>query len=444
MYEMEVLPQKVVEPRIVVLKTRLDYDTVRLQVEGSKRNFFKKLGFLKPKANQIVLINSEKYYEPYIIVGGKYSLDYCRKHTFSVEIKNQTREVYLAGQKFKVISSKSGKQLKQVIKLEGEDYAHYEKESFFVLDRMRREISPKNFSFAPYDMKLNGTSDIDLNLRKVRISINEIIELVRSRIANRPSDLAEIIKEFFEITENSIVYRPFFEFTFHNTKANNFTTLRVDGISGEQFIYKFENENTQMFLSNSNIETGVNLDNIKKTVFPKESDQLNNKNKSKKMGSNIEGTVKHSASNPQSKKTSDEINALKFPAFVAGEVFLVGDNLTAIVGDMEIPTGTTINDTLVVKGNLKIGDNCRLFRKVKVLGDVLVGLNTVIDGDIISGGNVIIGVGSIVGGSIKVSGKIKIDENVVVGKKLKENLDLPKDAFDLQTIAKINNEKVLA
>jgi carbonic anhydrase/acetyltransferase-like protein (isoleucine patch superfamily) len=416
---------------------------VRLQAETIKQNFFAKLGFLKPKVEDIQLVGSEKYYEPYIVIGGKYSLDYCRKHTFKIEVEKQTREIFIGGQKYEVLASKSEKKLKQVIKLEGEDYAHYEKESFFVLDRMRREISLENFSFAPYDMQLKGASDLDLNLRKVRISVNEIIELVRSRIAKRPPDLAEIIKEFFEITENTIVYRPFFEFTFHNKKANKYATLRVDGVSGEQFVYKFENDNSKMFLSNSNMETGLDFDKIRKNVFSEGSNQSNSKITSKMPKSNSIDAAIQSEKKTQIPSTSDEIVALKFPAYVTGEVFLVGDNLTAVVGDLEIPSGTTVNDALVVKGKLTIGDNCRLFRRIKVLGNIFVGMSTVINDDIISGGNVVIGSCSVVGGSIKAAGRVEISKNVVVGKKLKENLALPKDSFDLQTIFNLRKEEVL-
>jgi hypothetical protein len=443
MYQIEVLPQKVVEPKIVVLKTHLDSNMVRLQVEGFKQDFFKKFGFLKPKANEITLVNSEKYFEPFIVLGGKYSVDYCRKHNFNLEIKKQTREVYIAGQKFEVLSSDIENGPKQVIKLVGEDYAHYEKESFFILDRMRREISPKSFPFAPYDLQLNGASDIDLNLRKIRISVNEVIDLVRSRLAKRPADLAEIIKEIFEITENTIVYKPFFEFTYHNKKTNKYVTVRVNGVSGDRAIYKFENENTGMFLSNSNIETGSDFNNIKETVFVRSSDQLNNKKKSKLLTSDFAKFTNPSGDKKQVFKRSEEIVVLKFPAYVTGEVFLVGDNLIAIVGDMEIPSGTTVNDSLVVKGTLRIGDNCHLLRKAKVLGDILIGVDTVIEGDIVSGGNVIIGSNSVVAGWVKASGRIEINENVVIGKKLKENLDLPKDSFDLQTIANFGKENVL-
>ena len=109
---------------------------------------------------------------------------------------------------------------------------------------------------------------------------------------------------------------------------------------------------------------------------------------------NLEKPDKISENQPPVGKACDENVTLKFPAYVSGEVFLVGNNVTAVVGDLELPSGTTVNETLVVKGMLKIGDNCRLFKKVKVLGDVIVGIGTVIDGDVISGGNIVLGSGS--------------------------------------------------
>ena len=247
--EIEVLAQKIAKTKTVVLKTRLDSTVVRLHIEGLKQNFFTKLGFLKPKTEDVKLIGFEKYYEPYIVIGGKYSLDYCRKHEFNVKVKKHSKEVFIAGKKFSPVASKLGKKLENMIHLEGEEYAHYEKETFFVLDKLRREILPESFSFAPYEVQLEGTVDDSLNLRKVSISVDEVIELLRSRIAKRPSDLAEIIRELFEINENMLVYRPFFELTFHNIKTSRCLSLRVDGVTGEAAQYKLEKKKKQWITS---------------------------------------------------------------------------------------------------------------------------------------------------------------------------------------------------
>lgn len=443
MYKIEILPQKVVEPKVMVLKTRLDSKMIRLQVEEIKQKIFRKFRLIKPKLKDIKLVNSEKYFEPYIVIGGKYSLDYCRRHAFNLEVKNQTKEIYIAGQKFEVLPT-SGDDAKQIIKLEGEDYAHYETESFFVLDRMRREISPETFSFAPYEKQIEEKSEIALNLKKIRLSKSEVIDIVRSKIAKRPHDLGEIIKEIFEITENTIVYRPFFEFTFHNKQSKKYATIRIDGITGEKSIYKFKNEKTNRFLSNLSLETLNEINTYHTNEFNEKNKRVTDKKIISSQKSNFRENKINSFQERIERKRSDEIIALKFPAYISGEVFMVGDNLTAVIGDMEIPSRTTVPDTLVVKGTLRIGDNCHLFKKAKVLGDISVGIGTVIEGDIVSGSNVVLGSNSVIGGSVKASGRIDIHNNVVIGKKLKENLKIPHDSFDLQAIVNFEKEETVA
>lgn len=438
--EIEVIPQKMVDSKTVVLKTRFDSNVARLQAERLKQKFFVKLGFFKPKEEEIQLVGSEKYYEPYLVIGGKYSLDYCKKHSFSVEVEKTTKEIFVAGTKFKPTASETDKNPNQMIRLEGEEHAHYEKETFFVLDRLRREISPERFSFAPYEVQLEGAADVNLNLRKISISNDEIIELLRSRIARRPPDLVSIIREIFEIKENTIVYRPFFEFTFHNAKTKKYVTLQVDGISGDKVLYKFDIRNTQMFSSNSSFYS---------TSFSKTETKPISANSKQQFPSQSSDSPETTSSDPnqfpefqsQEKDASVENVTLNFPANILGEVFAVGDNVTAVVGDLEIPSGVTVNDTLVVKGNLKIGDNCRLSRKAKVLGDIKVGTNTTIDGDLISGGNVIIGSNSEVGGSIKAAGKVKFGGSVMVGKATNKRSDGVQKSFDLSMIVDYEREK---
>jgi predicted acyltransferase (DUF342 family) len=105
--------------------------------------------------------------------------------------------------------------------------------------------------------------------------------------------------------------------------------------------------------------------------------------------------------------TSENDEIPDFPADIKGEVFTVGDNVTAIIGDLEIPSRTNTNELLVVKGNLKIGDRCRVSRKLKALGNITIGSETIIEDNLVSGGNVIIGSNSVIHGSIKAAGKIQ-------------------------------------
>lgn len=438
--EIEIIPQNMVEGKTVVLKARFDSDIVRLQAERLKRKFFTKLGFFKPKEEEIQLVGYEKYYEPYIVIGGKYSLDYCKKHAFSIEVEKTTREVFIEGVKYKAKASKAGKSLDQMIHLEGEEHAHYEKETFFILDRLRREISPDRFSFAPYEVQLKETANI--NNRKISISTNEITDFLRSKIAKRPSDLVSIIREFFEITENMIVYRPFFEFTFNNTKTKEYVTLQIDGISGDKVLCKFDARNTSMFSADLNQhcnDFGVN----KTKMFSDHSKQHSYRPSCNLPETSISEPKQSSEFKSEEPTASVENLTLDFSADISGEVFTVGDNVTAVVGDLEIPSEVNVNDTLVVKGRLKIGDRCTLARRVKVLGDITVGINTVINGDIISGGNVTLGSNSTVRGCVKAAGRVKFGENVLVGKEIASRSDRSKEPFNLEMIVESEREKAL-
>jgi predicted acyltransferase (DUF342 family) len=147
-----------------------------------------------------------------------------------------------------------------------------------------------------------------------------------------------------------------------------------------------------------------------------------------------------------STQPSDENLSLKeevsdFPADIRAEVFTVGDNVTAVIGDLEIPSGTNINELLVVKGTLKIGDRCRIARKLKALGDIIVGSQTVIEDNLVSGGNVVIGEDSVVHGAIKAAGKIEFRKNINSEKDLHIDPSVATETIDLEFVADTRNDQ---
>jgi hypothetical protein len=103
-----------------------------------------------------------------------------------------------------------------------------------------------------------------------------------------------------------------------------------------------------------------------------------------------------------------------FPMKVVGDVFYVGDGVTSVVGDAEIPSGTIVDATLVVKGNFTSGENCRLLRDIKALKDIAIGPNTVVEGKLVAGGKITLGSSCVAHGSIESEGDIEIGENAVI------------------------------
>jgi len=265
MAEIEILPQKIVDTKTIILKSRYDSYKVRLQGEKLKTSFFVRFGFRKPKREDISLVAFGKYYEPFIVIGGKYSIDYCKRYDCAIKVEDKTQEIFIYGRKLKPEPLAPGKVAK-VIRLLGEEHSHYENETYLILDRMMREISPENLPFAPFECERENQLEVDFDLRKAKISLEEEIAFLSSRIAKRPSDVAEIIKEIFEINERIIIYSPFYELTYQNRKNGKHVTAIVNGITGEFTLRKFDTKASKKLTGDSLEASHENL-STRKTPF---------------------------------------------------------------------------------------------------------------------------------------------------------------------------------
>lgn len=246
MAEPEILPQKIVDTRTIILKPRLDSSMARLQGEQSKTSFFSKFGFLKPKPRDILLVAFGKYYEPYIVIGGKYSIDYCKRHNYALKVEDRTQAMFIDGKRMKP-EPMSLQDKAKVIKLVGEEHSHYENETYVILDRMLQEVSSDNLFFAPFENEYETQPAAGFDLKKPQISMEEEISFLRSRVARRPADVAEIIREKFEINERTIIYSPVYELTYKNVKNGESITALINGITGSVIIGRFIQHSSRKF-----------------------------------------------------------------------------------------------------------------------------------------------------------------------------------------------------
>ena len=247
MAEIEILPQKIVDKRIVILKSKFDSSRVKVQGEKLKTSFFAKFGFLKPKPKDVLLVAFSKYYEPYIVIGGKYSIDYCKRHGYALKVEDRTQALFIDGKKLQP-EPLPGRGGARVIKLVGEEHAHYENETYLVLDRMLQEVSAENLFLVPSESSLENQPSGGLDLRKPQISLEDEIAILRSRIAKRPADVAEIIRENFEINERTIIYNPVYELTYKNLKNGKKVTVIINGVTGGVVVGKFEKASVKLDL----------------------------------------------------------------------------------------------------------------------------------------------------------------------------------------------------
>ena len=377
----------------------------RLLGEKVKGKFFTRLRFLKPKPEEIRLISIDKYYEPYVLVSGKYAIDYCRKHVYSVNVDKNAREVAFFDRKFKPEPLSQTPDGTQVIKLDGVEFFHYEDEASFVLDKIGREIDPEQLPCASSEKwTVEELAKTGIKFEEVKISLEEEIDFLRSTIANRPSDVGEVIREIFEVGERALIYCPMYQLTCRNVKTGKEAIAKIDGTTGKAVLCKSGKTNSDKFMKDS-IEVPRGLKEAPRDIRNEIIDS------------------------PKVSRVLEIEGKMKFPTKAAKEVFRVGDKVTAVGGDVEIPRGTTVLKTLTVKGRLKIGTDCRILGKVKASRDIMIGADTTIEGDVISGGKVVIGPDSEVRGSVESAEHVEIGENAVIKGRLYSESSIVLDRF---------------
>ncbi|HJW97985.1 MAG TPA: hypothetical protein VJ529_02570, partial [Candidatus Bathyarchaeia archaeon] len=481
----------------------------------------------------IKFLASEEYFEPYFIIGGKYVLDYCKKHMIEAEVDKKTTRLFVAGQEFNSKES-DPKTRRRVVEMTGEEHVHYEKQGYYVLDRMSREISPERLPISPFVVR-EKSSDLNYLFKRMHISDETQIDFLKTKIARRPADVAEIIREIFDITDRTIAYYPMYLLTFESAKKRKEATVTIDGITGEMVLNGTRNLGVNTILTSRqvlapqiterivreevqpapqiesipDVVPSVVKDEVK--VSPKEAqitesrlfqpvvckearlepvldvvpavaknemevsqkedevieskhfepvvceevpaepvaevvppvaeDGVDNGSKDRHIDQPAQpkettsseqeqtepvyilppGATDDTLKVPREEETiqtiqpdDNERTILGFPARILGKVVEIDDNVTTVDGDVEIPSGTNINKDLVVKGSLKIGDNCRGHAKLKAFKGITIGADTIIDGDLISGGNIFVGPRSLINGVVEASGVFEIEKDAVV------------------------------
>lgn len=419
------LPTNMARRKKIVLKALYDQTVIKIVAEKLKDNVFPRKGFHKPKPNDIELISLEKYYEQYLIIKGKYSIDHCKSLSYCLEVEKGAHEVFLFNETLRPETSNLDQSSNfSTIKINGVAHFHYDNEARCIIDKNCREIESKELEGI-----LKGTIKKErLNkpgLRKKipqpKILPEEEINLLRTKLVNRPENTGEVIKEKFDINERNLIYVPLYELNFRNKKTEKEAVVRINGVSGKIVLTNFINKtippkilddldtkSDEVVKSNKLVSMQkLSEPDIEKVISPieykvEEPSERTVKEKTEKMKS--KKVLKNQPAISKKSKVQPEKEDLEFFVEAKGDVFYVGDNVTAIVGDLEIPSGTTVHDTLVVKGNLSIGSKCKMLATIKALGNIVIGPNTIIKGNVISNQNVSISPG------VQIYGEVIIKE----------------------------------
>jgi hypothetical protein len=225
----ESIPEKVADRKIIVYKTLIDPTVIKLATEKVKDRLFVKFGFLKPNPDQIQQVSFEKDYEAFVIVDGRYNIDYYRRRVYTLRVDDKAQEVILFNQTFKpeVNMESPGK----VVRIEGEERLIHEAKAYVVLSADGREVSPKRIPSAPSEEHSKKLAvEIDA-AKKPQIQPDEEVNITRNKIVRRPTEIKRVVKELFEVTDRAVIYAPIYKVKFQNIKTGEMKTVKFDGVT---------------------------------------------------------------------------------------------------------------------------------------------------------------------------------------------------------------------
>ncbi len=219
--------ENIIKRKTLVYETHLDPSVVRMTGERQKKQLFARYGFFEPKSDDIQFVSMRKFYEPYIVVSGRYFIDYFRNSSYVFKVDDGVKEVVVLEKKFVPEGPKNAR----TVRLSGEERLAYEAKTFLIVDREGRDAQIDNLPSAPSEDKPEKAIEM-YGIEEIRE--NQDVDLVKAKIAIRPGNISRIVEEVFDVTERTVIYAPRFSVVFKNMRTSEETALIIDGVSSKR------------------------------------------------------------------------------------------------------------------------------------------------------------------------------------------------------------------
>ena len=230
------VPEKIVERKIIVFKSRLDLNAIRLVAEKMNTRLFTKFMFIKAKSREIRIVSIDKYYEPHVVIDGEYTIDYSAKWFYYIQVDETMQEIALFGKTLRPEPLENPEIPRKVIKLTGEGRFRYENKAHMIFDRQWREVGLEQLPYVPFEEQPEKIlKELGKKVGNFKIPAEKEIDILRSKIAQRPKDLTHIHKELFTVSERAVIYKPMYKITFQNIKTGKEATVMIDAVTGQTY-----------------------------------------------------------------------------------------------------------------------------------------------------------------------------------------------------------------
>ena len=228
--------ERIVVRKTIVYETLVDPTVVKVTGEKLKTQLFSKFGFFRPNREDIQFVSMNKYYEPYVVISGKYAIDYYRKSGYTVKVDKEVREVILLNQQFEPEQSiDSYGQSHKVIRLDGEERLMREFNASLILDRSGEDVTLERLPSAPSE---RNPEKILTEFGAAEIPEEEDLNIIQSKILKRPNDINRIVSELFEVNERVVIYTPRYRLLYRNVGTGEERAMEFDGVTAKRIFVR--------------------------------------------------------------------------------------------------------------------------------------------------------------------------------------------------------------
>jgi len=229
------IPEKIAERKIIVYKSCIDIKAVRATAEKMKTHLFRKFVFMKPKPEEVQVVSINKYFEPYVVVDGEYSIKYSKNWVHNIQVVDTMQEITFFGEKVRPKSLKGHLEIPcKILQLTGVGRFKLEAKAHIIFDKQWREVGLEQLPFVPFEEQPEKIlSNLDQEFGNAEMVTKKEVEILKSRIVRRPSEILCIHKELFKVSERAVIYKPMYKVTVRNVKTKKEIAMIIDAITGK-------------------------------------------------------------------------------------------------------------------------------------------------------------------------------------------------------------------
>mgnify|MGYP001818655376 CR=1 FL=1 len=232
------------EEKTIVLKNHLESEKLDEIIYNKKTSLFGSV-FSRPKPDEIHVHSKIIAYESYMIISGKYEIDFYRKATHKIDVNGDVIEIVMGDGIFPIktksgILDKFGDKMregigidKEEVELEVEEHAVQRQSGTLTLDHHGHEVKEFPYKIDSKSVENYPTRILEQNSENIKpqeLAKESCIDKLRTKLCKTSPQDIRMNSEKFIIDKITTVYVPVHEARCVDPKKK-IEILRVDGIT---------------------------------------------------------------------------------------------------------------------------------------------------------------------------------------------------------------------